>query len=83
MTTLFDPIQLGAIKASNRIIMAPMTRARATKDHIPTPMMIKYYGQRATAGLIISEGTGISQEGLGFPYAPGIWNKEQVNAWNP
>lgn len=83
MPILFDPIQLGAIKASNRIIMAPMSRSRATKDHIPTPMMIEYYRQRATAGLIISEGTGISQEGMGFPYAPGIWNKEQVEAWKP
>ncbi len=83
MVTLFDSIQLGAIKASNRIIMAPLTRGRATKDHIPTPLMIDYYRQRATAGLIISEGTGISQEGLGWAYAPGIWNKKQIEAWKP
>lgn len=83
MVTLFDSIQLGAIKASNRIIMAPLTRGRATKDHIPTSLMIEYYRQRASAGLIISEGTGISQEGLGWAYAPGIWNKQQVEAWKP
>lgn len=83
MPTLFDPIQLGAIHASNRIVMAPMTRGRATRDFIPTSLMVEYYRQRASAGLIISEGTGISREGLGWPYAPGIWNKEQVDAWKP
>lgn len=65
MTTLFDPIQLGALSLKNRIIMAPMTRARGTQDHLPTLMMIDYYAQRATAGLIISEAIGISQQGLG------------------
>lgn len=83
MSSLFDPIQLGAIHASNRIMMAPMTRGRGTKGHVPTEIMIDYYRQRATAGLIISEGTGISQEGMGWPYAPGIWNEEQVEAWKP
>lgn len=83
MPSLFDPIQLGAIHASNRIVMAPMTRGRASKEHIPTPLMIDYYRQRASAGLIISEGVGISQEGLGWPYTPGIWNKEQIEAWKP
>ncbi|MDI2090022.1 alkene reductase [Commensalibacter oyaizuii] len=83
MPTLFDSLQLGAIHIPNRIIMAPMTRGRATKDHIPTPIMVEYYRQRASAGLIISEGTGISQEGLGWAYAPGIWNKQQVEAWKP
>ncbi|CAI3922813.1 2 [Commensalibacter communis] len=83
MASLFDPIQLGSIHAANRIIMAPMTRGRATKDHIPTEIMIDYYRERASAGLIIAEGTGISQEGLGWPYAPGIWSKEQVEAWKP
>lgn len=60
-----------------------MTRARATADHVPTELMIDYYRQRAGAGLILSEGTGISLEGLGWPYAPGIWNSEQVEAWKP
>jgi len=81
MPSLFDPITLGAVTAKNRILMAPLTRARATMDHVPTPMMIDYYRQRANAGLIISEATGISAQGLGWPYAPGIWNAEQVDAW--
>jgi N-ethylmaleimide reductase len=83
MPSLFDPIRLGAITARNRIFMAPLTRARATMDHVPTPMMIEYYRQRAGAGLIISEATGISAQGLGWPYAPGIWNAEQITAWRP
>jgi N-ethylmaleimide reductase len=83
MPNLFDPIQLGAIAAPNRILMAPMTRGRATRDHVPTPIMADYYAQRAGAGLIITEATGISQQGLGWPYAPGIWSAEQVAAWKP
>jgi len=65
MPSLFDPIRLGAIAAPNRIIMAPLTRGRATREHVPTPLMAEYYAQRAGAGLIISEATGISQQGLG------------------
>jgi len=83
MTSLFDPIQIGAINAPNRILMAPLTRGRATRDHVPTPIMVDYYRQRASAGLIISEATGISRQGLGWPYAPGIWSDEQVAAWRP
>lgn len=83
MPSLFDPIQLGAIRAPNRILMAPLTRGRATPDHVPTPVMAEYYRQRAGAGLIISEGTGISRQGLGWAYAPGLWTDEQVEAWKP
>ena len=83
MPTLLDPIQLGAIAAPNRVLMAPLTRGRATAAHVPTPMMADYYRQRASAGLIISEATGISREGLGWPYAPGLWSDEQVEAWKP
>lgn len=83
MATLFDPIQLGDIHAANRVIMAPLTRARATREHIPTPIMAEYYAQRSSSGLIISEAIGISQEGLGWPYAPGIWSQQQVEAWKP
>ena len=79
--SLFDPIRLGAIEAPNRILMAPLTRGRSTEAHVPTPLMVEYYTQRASAGLIISEATGISQQGLGWPYAPGLWNGEQVAAW--
>lgn len=67
---LFQPLQLGAIAAPNRIIMAPLTRGRATAGGVPTPVMIEYYRQRASAGLIISEATGISREGAGWPNAP-------------
>ncbi len=83
MPTLFEPITLGAIEAPNRILMAPLTRGRASRTHVPTPMMAEYYSQRAAAGLIITEATGISQEGLGWPYAPGVWSEEQVAAWRP
>jgi N-ethylmaleimide reductase len=79
--SLFDPIQLGKVRAHNRILMAPMTRGRATRDHVPTPLMQEHYTQRASAGLIISEATGISRQGLGWPYAPGIWSAEQVSGW--
>ncbi len=83
MPNLSDPIRIGAIEAKNRVFMAPLTRGRATRAHVPTPIMVEYYTQRAGAGLIITEATGISQEGLGWPYAPGIWSDEQVAAWKP
>jgi len=83
LTTLFDPITVGAIEAPNRMFMAPLTRCRSTMEHVPTPIMGEYYAQRAGAGLIISEATGISQQGLGTPFAPGIWNDAQTEAWKP
>jgi N-ethylmaleimide reductase len=83
MTSLFDPVTLGAILAPNRIIMAPLTRGRATARHVPTPLMGEYYSQRASAGLVISEATGISQQGMGWPNAPGLWSEEQSSAWTP
>ena len=83
MPSLFDPIQLGDIHAANRILMSPLTRGRATAEHVPTPVMVDYYRQRAGAGLIISEGTGVSRQGLGWPNAPGLWTDEQIEAWKP
>jgi 2,4-dienoyl-CoA reductase-like NADH-dependent reductase (Old Yellow Enzyme family) len=83
MPSLFDPIQLGAVAAPNRILMAPLTRGRATREHVPTDLMRTYYAQRAAAGLILTEATGISRQGLGWPYAPGIWNADQTEAWKP
>ena len=81
---LFQPLRLGAITAPNRILMAPLTRGRATPPgFVPNKMMETYYRQRASAGLIITEATGISVEGLGWPNAPGIWNTEQVEGWKP
>jgi N-ethylmaleimide reductase len=81
MSTLFDPLELGALELPNRIAMAPLTRSRAGRDSIPNAMMAAYYAQRASAGLIISEATGISREGLGWPDAPGLWNDAQVEGW--
>jgi 2,4-dienoyl-CoA reductase-like NADH-dependent reductase (Old Yellow Enzyme family) len=84
MPTLFDPIQLGAISAPNRILMAPLTRGRSEPVHVPiSKLKAEYYSQRAAAGLLIAEATGITQEGLGWPSAPGIWSDEQVAAWQP
>jgi len=83
MPSLFDPIRLGAIDAPNRVLMAPLTRGRADRAAVPTAIMAEYYAQRADAGLIISEATGISREGLGWPYAPGLWTDEQAAAWKP
>lgn len=81
MPSLFDPIDLGAIRAPNRILMAPMTRARGTREHVPTSIMAEYYAQRASAGLIISEVIGINQLGLGWAYATGLWSPEQIAGW--
>ena len=81
MPTLFDPLELGSIELANRIAMAPLTRARAGREATPNELMAAYYAQRASAGLIISEATGISREGLGWPNAPGLWNAKQVEGW--
>ena len=80
---LFQPLQLGAFTAKNRIVMAPLTRGRSDPGSVPNAMMTEYYRQRAGAGLIISEATGISTEGLGWPAAPGIWSAAQVAGWQP
>jgi N-ethylmaleimide reductase len=81
MTTLFDSIKIGHLICPNRIWMAPLTRGRGTRDHVPTELMASYYAQRASAGLIISEATGITLEGSGWPYAGGLWGKERVAHW--
>ena len=81
--SLLDPIKLGAIEAPNRIIMAPLTRGRAGPGFVPNQLAREYYRQRASSGLIISEATGISQEGLGWPSAPGLWTDAQVEGWKP
>jgi 2,4-dienoyl-CoA reductase-like NADH-dependent reductase (Old Yellow Enzyme family) len=81
MPSLFDPLELGSLDLPNRIIMAPLTRARAGREAVPNALMAEYYTQRASAGLIVSEATGISREGLGWPNAPGLWNNAQVDGW--
>jgi N-ethylmaleimide reductase len=83
MPSLFDPIDLGAIRAPNRILMAPLTRTRADKDHVPTDLIRDHYVDRADSGLLISEATGISREGMGWPYAPGIYTEAQIEGWKP
>ena len=80
MSTLFDPVQVGAIALANRIVMAPLTRNRAP-DAIPTPLMTTYYTQRASAGLLITEATAISQQGQGYSDVPGLYAQEQVDGW--
>jgi 2,4-dienoyl-CoA reductase-like NADH-dependent reductase (Old Yellow Enzyme family) len=81
MPTLFDPIQIGGLTCPNRIWMAPLTRGRATRDHVPTELMVAYYAQRASAGLILTEATHISVEGSGWPYAGGLWGPEHLDGW--
>jgi 2,4-dienoyl-CoA reductase-like NADH-dependent reductase (Old Yellow Enzyme family) len=83
MPSLFDPIQVGDLTLPNRIFMAPLTRLRGTADHVPTPIIGEYYAQRASAGLIISEGIPIDPMGVGYPNVPGLWSQEQVAAWKP
>lgn len=81
---LFQPLTMGALTAKNRIFMAPLTRGRAADPMFtPNAMMGTYYRQRSGAGLILTEATGISREGLGWPSAPGIWSDEQTEAWKP
>lgn len=79
---LLSPIQLGPYTLPNRIVMAPLTRNRAT-DNLPQPIHATYYAQRASAGLIISEATQVCPEGVGYPATPGIHSPEQVLAWRP
>ncbi|MDR5858074.1 alkene reductase [Halomonas eurihalina] len=79
-TTLFTPFQLGSLSLPNRVIMAPLTRAR-TPDSVPGKLQQVYYEQRAGAGLIISEATNISPTARGYVYTPGIWTDEQEAGW--
>ena len=84
MISLFEPIQVGAMRLANRLVMAPLTRNRAP-GAIPTELMATYYAQRADprdgAGLIVTEATAISHQGQGYSDVPGIWSDEQVAAW--
>ncbi|RFU44905.1 alkene reductase [Paraburkholderia sp. DHOC27] len=81
MPTLFDPLQIGDLTLSNRIIMAPLTRQRAGDVRVPNALMAKYYAERASAGLIISEATSVTPQGIGYAATPGIWSQEQVEGW--
>ena len=77
---IFSPFKLGNIELKNRIVMAPMTRSRAT-GNIPNSLMAEYYGQRASTGLIVTEGTSPSPNGLGYARIPGVFSKEQRDGW--
>ena len=78
---LFEKFSARSLQLANRMVMAPMTRSRATPAHTPDALMATYYGQRATAGLIITEGTSPSPNGLGYPRIPGLFDSIQVEAW--
>ncbi len=82
MPGLLDPVTLGEIRLPNRVVMAPLTRARATGGgRVPNALMAQYYVQRASAGLIISEATAVTPMGVGYADTPGIWSPEQVAGW--
>ncbi|MCY0389230.1 alkene reductase [Robbsia sp. Bb-Pol-6] len=82
MPTLFDPLQVGDLNLPNRIIMAPLTRSRANGGaRVPNALMAQYYAQRASAGLILTEATSVSPQGVGYADTPGIWSDEQVAGW--
>jgi len=81
MSTLFDPIKLGAIELRNRVVMAPMTRSRAGEGDAPTALNVEYYRQRAGAGLIVTEGAQPSKHGKGYCRTPGIYTQEQIAGW--
>jgi N-ethylmaleimide reductase len=81
MTDLFTPVTLGKVELANRIIMAPLTRCRATLEHVPTDLMVDYYSQRASAGLIIAEATMVAEGNSAFFHEPGIYSEEQITAW--
>lgn len=81
MPTLFDPITVGDLALPNRIVMAPLTRLRAGESQVPNALMVEYYRQRSSAGLIITEGVPVSKQGVGYYGVPGIWSEEQVQGW--
>ncbi len=78
---LLEPVRIGAWDLPNRMIMAPLTRCRASEGRVPNDLMAEYYRQRASAGLIFSEATSVTPMGVGYPNTPGIWSKEQIEGW--
>ena len=81
MPNLFDSLRVGDLNLPNRVVMSPLTRLRAGPTHVPNALMAEYYGQRASAGLLISEGVPVTPQGVGYAGVPGIWSKEQAEAW--
>ncbi|MFT4649447.1 MAG: N-ethylmaleimide reductase [Glaciecola sp.] len=82
-TDLFSPVQMGDLTLKNRVVLAPLTRGRSGPDRIPNAVMAEYYGQRAGAGLVITEATAVSESGNAWTHAPGIYTTEQANGWKP
>ncbi|MFN4059576.1 MAG: alkene reductase [Paracoccus hibiscisoli] len=82
MSSMFEPLTLGAVTLRNRIVMAPLTRSRAGDARVPNDLMVEYYSQRAGAGLILSEATSIMPMGVGYEATPGIWNDDQIAGWS-
>src|SRR4051794_26623088 len=82
MSKLFDPIRVGDLELPNRVFMAPLTRSRAVGGgRVPNALMAQYYVQRASAGLILSEATAVTPQGVCYANTPGIWSDEQVAGW--
>lgn len=81
MPGLFDPLAMRELTLPNRILMAPLTRCRASAGRVPNAMMKEYYVRRASAGIIFSEATAVTPMGVGYPDTPGIWSQEQVEGW--
>ncbi|KAB8033620.1 alkene reductase [Fluviispira multicolorata] len=81
MSILFEPIKIGDLSLNNRIILAPLTRCRADYQRVPNNLIKKYYSQRVSFGMIISEATSVDLLGVGYPRTPGIWNEDQVKSW--
>ena len=81
MTTLLSPVRIGDLDLPNRIFMAPLTRARSGATRVPNSLMVEYYRQRASAGLILTEATVVSPQGVGYADTPGIWSTEQIEGW--
>lgn len=81
MSVLLQPLQVGDLRLANRIVLAPLTRTRASAGRVPNAMMAEYYRQRSSAGLILSEATSVLAQGVGYPDTPGIWSEEQVAGW--
>ena len=78
---LFQPVTLGDLHLPNRVVLAPLTRARAVEDRTPNDLMLQYYVQRASAGLMLTEATSVSPQGVGYADTPGIWSEPQVAGW--
>lgn len=83
MIDFLSPVQLGEFQLKNRLVMAPLTRCRSSEGRLSNALMVEYYRQRASAGLILSEATVVSPMGVGYPNTPGIYNEAQARAWQP